>query len=87
MKDGVRIINVSRGPLINELDLVQAINNGKVDSVALDVFEVEPMTVDNPLKMFDRSILGTHNGSNTIEGVRRASLHAIELLFKFLKIK
>ncbi len=87
MKDGVRIVNVARGPLINENDLVAALQSGKVKSAALDVFEEEPLQTDNILRQFDQCIFGTHNGSNTIEGVRRASYKAIELLFGFLNIK
>lgn len=86
MKDGVRIVNVARGPLINEADLVAALNSGKVHSAALDVFEIEPLLPDNPLRKFEQCIFGTHNGSNTIEGVRRASYKAIDLLFGFLNI-
>lgn len=86
MKDGVRIVNVARGPLINEADLVAALQSGKVHSAALDVFEVEPLLPDNPLRQFEQCIFGTHNGSNTVEGVRRASYKAIDLLFGFLNI-
>jgi D-3-phosphoglycerate dehydrogenase len=87
MKDGVRIVNVARGPLINETDLIVALQSGKVKAAALDVFEIEPLQTDNPLKKFEQCIFGTHNGSNTIEGVSRASYKAIELLFGFLNIK
>lgn len=87
MKDGVRLVNVARGPLINEPDLIAALESGKIHSAALDVFEVEPLAMDNPLRKFEQCIFGTHNGSNTIEGVRRASHRAIELLFGFLNIQ
>ncbi len=86
MKDGVRIVNVARGPLIKEADLLEALLSNKVHSAGLDVFEIEPMTLDNPLRQFEQCVFGTHNGSNTIEGVRRASYKAIELLFGFLNI-
>lgn len=86
MKDGVRIVNVARGPLIKEEDLVQALASGKVCAAALDVFEVEPLAMDNPLRQFKQNIYGTHNGSNTTEAVTRASLRAIEILFSFLNI-
>ena len=42
MKDGVRIINTSRGGVVNELELIEYLNNGKVSAAALDVFENEP---------------------------------------------
>lgn len=86
MKDGVRIINVSRGPLINEKDLINALKTGKVKSAALDVFEQEPLSLSNELLSFKQNIFGSHNGSNTKEAVRRASYVAIEKLFGFLSI-
>lgn len=49
MKDGVIIINVSRGGLINEKDLAEALNSGKVAYAACDVVSTEPMRKDNPL--------------------------------------
>lgn len=85
-KDGVYLINVSRGPLIDEPALVEALESGKVKAAALEVFETEPFPLDNPLRNFEQCIFGTHNGSNTVEGVRRASLRAIELLFGYLNI-
>jgi D-3-phosphoglycerate dehydrogenase len=86
MKDGVRIINVARGPLIREDDLIPALRSGKVRSAALDVFEIEPLPLNSSLREFDQCIFGTHNGSNTTEAVKRCSYRAIELLFGFLKI-
>lgn len=86
MKDHVRIVNVSRGPVIEESALVAALNSGKVHSAALDVFEVEPLPNDSPLRGFERCIFGTHNGSNTVDAVRRASQQAMKLLFGFLNL-
>ena len=49
MKDGVIIINVSRGGIVNEADLAEALKNGKVSHAAADVVSSEPMKQDNPL--------------------------------------
>lgn len=86
MKDSVCIVNVARGPLIKESDLIDALRSGKVKSTALDVFEFEPLPIESELRKFEQCIFGSHNGSNTIEGVQRASHKAIELLFSFLNI-
>lgn len=87
MKDGVRIINVGRGPVVDEAALIEALKSGKVAAAGLDVFEIEPLPLDSGLRQFEQCILGTHNGSNTKEGVLRASYKAIDLLFGFLGIK
>ena len=86
MKDGVRIVNVSRGPVIDEEALITALESGKVYAAALDVFETEPLPLSSPLRKFEKCILGTHNGSNTIDAVRRASEEAIRKLFKFMGV-
>lgn len=86
VKHGVRIVNVSRGALIDEQALIKALESGKVHSAALDVFEEEPLPMDSQLRKFDRCIFGSHNGSNTIDAVERTSRLAIQLLFDFLKV-
>jgi D-3-phosphoglycerate dehydrogenase len=86
MKKGVCIINVSRGGIIDEQSLLDGLNSGHIESAALDVFENEPLTNESPFVHMDNCILGSHNGSNTIEAVQRASNQAIEYLFNFLNI-
>ena len=86
LRPGVRVVNVARGALIDESALVTALESGQVSAAALDVFEDEPLPGDSPMRRFDRCILGSHNGSNTVDAVRRASERAIELLFGFLGV-
>lgn len=84
-RQGVMIVNVARGPLINESVLVDALDTGRVASAALDVFETEPLPAESDLRRFPQCIFGSHNASNTTDAVRRTSELAIELLFNFLK--
>ncbi len=85
MKPGSRIVNVARGPLIDESALVAALQSGHIAAAALDVFEVEPLPETSPLRAMPQCIFGSHNGSNTVEGVRRASYKALEELSGFFK--
>lgn len=87
LNDGAFVINVSRGPLVDEKALTEALKSGKVAGAGLDVFEVEPLDTQNPLLQFEQVIVGSHNGSNTKEAVRRASFRAIEILFGFLNVE
>jgi D-3-phosphoglycerate dehydrogenase len=86
VKPTVKIVNVARGPLIDESALIDALSSGQVHSAALDVFEIEPVPLDSPLRGFEQCIFGSHNGSNTVDAVRRASHQAIALLFDFLGV-
>lgn len=84
-KPGVRIVNVARGPLIDEDALIDALHSRRVHSVALDVFEIEPLPMCSPLRRFEQNVFGSHNASNTEDAVIRASHRAIELLIGFLR--
>jgi D-3-phosphoglycerate dehydrogenase / 2-oxoglutarate reductase len=86
VKDGVRIVNVGRGPIIDEKSLEDALKSGKVYSAALDVFEVEPLPIDSYLRTHPHCVFGSHNASNTADAVERTSHIAIDKLFNFLKV-
>ncbi|MFD1163176.1 D-2-hydroxyacid dehydrogenase [Hwangdonia seohaensis] len=60
MKDGVMVINTSRGGLIVEEDLKEALNSGKVSGAAVDVVEAEPIQADNPLLKAKNCIITPH---------------------------
>jgi len=83
-KQGVRIVNVGRGPLVDEQALEDALKRGKVYSAALDVFEVEPLPMNSYLRTHPHCVFGSHNASNTAEAVERTSHIAIQKLFGFL---
>jgi len=81
---GAYFVNVARGPLVDEPALVDALRSGQVEAAALDVFEEEPLPADSPLREFEQCVFGSHNGSNSREGVMRASERAVENLFAAL---
>lgn len=83
-KRGVFVVNVARGPLIDEAALVEALQTGQVQAAALDVFEDEPLPATSPLRDAPQCVFGSHNGSNTQDAVRRASHEAMNKLFGFL---
>jgi D-3-phosphoglycerate dehydrogenase / 2-oxoglutarate reductase len=76
-KDGVRILNVARGPLIVDRDLQAALDSGKVGGAALDVFSSEPVT-DHPLFGYPNVIVTPHLGASTAEATDRAGFQAAE---------
>jgi D-3-phosphoglycerate dehydrogenase len=76
-KDGVRILNVARGPLIVDEDLEAALDSGKVGGAALDVFRTEPIT-EHPLFGRPNVIVTPHLGASTAEATDRAGFQAAE---------
>jgi len=77
MRDGVRILNVARGGLIDEAALKDALDSGKVAGAALDVFPSEPMT-ENPLFGNPKVVVTPHLGASTAEATDRAGYQSAE---------
>jgi D-3-phosphoglycerate dehydrogenase / 2-oxoglutarate reductase len=74
MKKGVFIINVARGGIINEKDLLDALNSGHIAGAALDVFETEPPPKDDPLVLCDKVIATPHLGASTKEAQSKVAI-------------
>ena len=74
MKDGVYFVNTARGALVNEADLLEALNSGKIAGAALDVYEVEPTPKSNPLLSHPRVSCTPHTAAETYETYDRVSL-------------
>ncbi len=77
MRDGVRILNVARGGLIDEAALKDALDSGKVGGAALDVFPSEPVT-EHPLFGYPNVIVTPHLGASTAEATDRAGYQSAE---------
>lgn len=84
MKDGVMIVNNSRGQLMVEEDLAAALNSGKVAGAALDVVSTEPIRMDNPLLKAKNCIITPHISWAPREARQRLMDIAVENLAQFL---
>jgi len=63
VRPGAVLINTSRGPVVEEAALIAALQSGQLSGAALDVFEVEPLPIDSPLRQMDNVLLGSHNAN------------------------
>lgn len=85
MPDHIQIINTSRGSVISECELVQALELGEVAGAALDVFENEPLSKDSPLFNLPQVLMTPHVGAFTDEALTQASAEAVKRVAEFLK--
>jgi D-3-phosphoglycerate dehydrogenase len=84
MRPGVRIVNASRGGIINEADLAEAIRSGRVAGAALDVFSTEPIT-DSPLFKLSQVVVTPHLGASTREAQDKAGIDVAEAVAAALR--
>ncbi len=84
MKKGVRLINCSRGGIVDEKALYEALNEGKVAGAAVDVFDREP-PVDNPLLGLDSVIATPHLGASTEEAQVGVSVDVAQQMLDYMK--
>ena len=87
MKQNAIIINVSRGGVVNEIDLDKALNNKIISFAGIDVFENEPPETNNPLLKNKRVILSPHAATFTKEGLEKMSMETVQNVIDFFKDK
>jgi phosphoglycerate dehydrogenase-like enzyme len=85
MKPTAYLINTSRGPLVDEQALVEALRTKRIAGAGLDVFNVEPLPQDHPLRHMENTVLTPHLGYVTEEGYRGMYSNAVENIQTYLK--
>ena len=85
MKRSAYLINTSRGPVVNEASLIEALDKGLICGAALDVFEVEPLPVDSPLRKQKSCLLAPHNANSSREARELINEATINNLLSALK--
>jgi D-3-phosphoglycerate dehydrogenase len=84
MKPGAFLVNVSRGPLIDEAALVQALAGRRLGGAALDVFDEQPLRADHPLLALDNVLLTPHAAGLTEESMARMSRGTADEVLRLL---
>ena len=85
MKRSSYLVNTSRGPIVDESALVEALRSERIAGAGLDVFDIEPLPKDHPLRTLPNTVLTPHMGYVTIETYRVFYGDAVENIRAFLE--
>jgi D-3-phosphoglycerate dehydrogenase len=80
------LINTARGPIVEEAALIEALQQGRLAGAALDVYEVEPLPLDSPLRQMDNVLLAPHNANSSPAAWERVHWNTIRNLLDGLSI-
>jgi D-3-phosphoglycerate dehydrogenase len=69
MKPSAYLINTSRGPVVDEAALIEALQAKTIAGAALDVFDPEPLVEDSPLRQMDNVVLTPHTAANSVQAI------------------
>ncbi len=84
MKKSAYLVNTSRGPIVDESALIEALSSGTIAGAGLDVFDIEPLPLDHPLRTMPNTVLTPHMGYVTTETYRIFYQDAVEDIRAFL---
>lgn len=85
MKDSAVLINMSRGPVVDEPALIRALENKSIRGAALDVYEFEPLPLDSPLRRLPNVLLASHNANSSPKAWENVHRRAIDNMMAVLK--
>lgn len=86
IKKGAVLINTARGPIVDEKALIATLQSGNLAGAALDVFEIEPLPLDSPLKTMNNVLLAPHNSNSSPQAWERVHWNTIKNLLIGLEI-
>jgi phosphoglycerate dehydrogenase-like enzyme len=78
MKESALLVNTSRGPIVDEAALIDAMQNGRIAGAAIDVYDTEPLPADHPLRALPNTLLTPHTGYVTAENLTLMYSQAVE---------
>ena len=84
MKPEAVVVNVGRGPLLDEAALAAALAAGTIAGAGLDVFEVEPLPGESPLRSLPNVVLGSHNANNLVSAVEHVHANTMANLARIM---
>ncbi|HEX7232717.1 MAG TPA: D-2-hydroxyacid dehydrogenase family protein [Candidatus Binatia bacterium] len=84
IKRGALLVNTSRGPIVSEPAMLAALQSGQLGGVGLDVYDIEPLPMDHPLRRFDNAILMSHRGYATVETMSERYQQALDNILTYL---
>jgi phosphoglycerate dehydrogenase-like enzyme len=84
MKRTAYLINTSRGPVIDQPALVRALDSGQIAGAALDVYEVEPLPLDSPLRKFENCFFAPHNANSSVAAANHVHRNTVRNLLQVL---
>lgn len=85
MKSGSYLVNASRGPVVDEAALTEALREGPLAGAALDVFEIEPLPDDSPLRQLDNCLMAPHNANSSPAAWQRVHDNTVKNLLEGLR--
>jgi phosphoglycerate dehydrogenase-like enzyme len=85
MKPSAVLINLGRGPVVDEAALVAALQSGQIRGAALDVFDVEPLPADHPFWKMENVLVSPHCADHTATWTDEAMQFFVDNVFRFTK--